>query len=292
MRVRMAQVVIFGAACLWASGRRVNAQSCPTPHASDSGQSSGPEISIAEVTFSGAHQLATSDQDQIAASIKDQTYGDSRDGATDGALERARAGWQNHGYFKVQVNGYAAELDSTPASRRIALSVQVDEGVQYRLGVITFRNNRAISNLRALRRVFPIKDGDTFSREKIMTGLEDLRKAYGEMGYINFTSVPDAVFDDEKKLINLDIYVDEGKQFYVGDINILGLDKTARTQMLQEFLLQPGQIYNQRLVELSMLRHGPAFPNCECGDRPALWLDERAAIVTLTFDFRSCLGER
>jgi outer membrane protein assembly factor BamA len=293
MRFRMAQVVIFAAACLWASGRHVNAQSCPTPHASDSGRSSGPEISIAEVTFSGAHQLATSDQDRIAASIKGQTYGDSRDGATDGALERAREGWQNHGYFKVQVKGYAAELDSTPASRRIALSVQVDEGVQYRLGGITFRNNRAISNLKALRRVFPIKDGDTFSREKIMTGLEDLRKAYGEMGYINFTPVPDARSDNEKKLIYLDIYVDEGKQFYVDGINILGVDESFRAQMLQDFLLKPGQIYNGRLVELFLKReHGSVLSDCECNDRPSLQLDERAGLVTITFDFRSCLGDR
>ena len=291
MRLRMARVVIFAAVCLWASGQHIHAQSCPTPHASDDDQSSGPKISITEVTFSGAHQLATSDQDQIAASIKDQTYGDSRDGATDGALERARFGWQNHGYFKVQVKGYASEVDSTPASRRIAFSVQVDEGVQYRLGVITFRNNRAVPNFKVLRSLFPIGEGDIFSREKIMTGLENLRKAYGDLGYINFTPVPNTIFDDEKRLIDLDIDVDEGKQFYVGEINILGLDKSARTQMLQDFLLQPGQIYNQRLLELSM-KHGPTLPNCECGDRSARWLDEKKGVVTLTFDFRSCLGGR
>jgi len=293
MRSRMAQVVIFAAACLWASGRRVNAQSCPTPHASDSGRSSGPEISIAEVAFSGAHQLATSDQDQIAASIKDQTYGESRDGATDGALERARAGWQNHGYFKVQVKGYAAELDSTFASRRLALSVQVDEGVQYRLGGIKFKGNRAVRNLGALRSLFPIKDGDTFSREKIMTGLEDLHKAYGQLGYINFTPVPNTIFDDEKQLIDLDIDVDEGKQFFVDCINILGVDESSRAQMLQDFLLKPGQIYNGRLVELFLKReHGSVPSDCECNDRPSLQLDESLGLVTLTFDFRSCLGGR
>ena len=35
-------------------------------------------------------------------------------GATDGALERARVGWQNHGYFKVQVNGYAQHWTAPP----------------------------------------------------------------------------------------------------------------------------------------------------------------------------------
>ena len=67
-----------------------------------------------------------------------------------------------------------------------------------------------------------MKDGDIFSREKIAKGLENLRKAYGEAGYINFTSVPDTKFDDEKKIVDLVIDVDEGKQFYVRRIEFQG----------------------------------------------------------------------
>ena len=100
--------------------------------------------SIAEVAFSGALQIATSDQDQIAASIKQQTKGNSLDEVTNEALERARAGWQNQGYFKVKVSGETKILTSGPASQRIALSVHVDEGLQYRLREITFKHNHAI----------------------------------------------------------------------------------------------------------------------------------------------------
>ena len=90
-------------------------------------------------------------------------------------------------------------LTSSPASQRMALSFQVEEGLQYTLGEITFKNNKVISDVAALRGLFPINDGDIFSREKIAKGLENLRKAYGDRGYINFTSVPDTKFDDEKK---------------------------------------------------------------------------------------------
>jgi outer membrane protein assembly factor BamA len=301
MRFRLARVVTFAMACLLAWNIQTQAQttapavetekSCPQSSGSYDQKTSDPEISVAGVTFSGFLRMPVSDQDEIAASIKEQTYGNTLDGATDEALERVRVGWQNHGYFKVLVNGNATELDSTPASRRIALSVHVDEGAQYRLGSIEFKGNRAVANLETLRALFPIKHGDIFSREKIGKGLESLHKAYGQLGYINFTPVPNTRFDDGRKLIYLDIDMDEGKQFYVGSINILDLDKTARAQMLQDFLLKPGQIYNQRLVELSM-KHGPALPSCECGDRPALRLDEKTAIVNLTFDFRSCLSGR
>jgi outer membrane protein insertion porin family len=152
------------------------------------------------------------DQDQIVASIKQQTSGYSVDLVTDEGLEKVRAGWQDRGYFKVQVSVKTQTLGSSRASRSIAIRVQVDEGMQYKLGEITFRNNKVISDVTVLRGLFPIKDGEIAGREKIATGLENLRKAYGELGYIDFTAVPDTRFDDGKGLVSLDVDSDEGDQ--------------------------------------------------------------------------------
>jgi Surface antigen variable number repeat len=300
MRFRLAQAFIFGTVCLFAGTTQIQAQaftpavggekSCPPSAAASAKEPSGPEISVVGVTFSGFLRLPVSDQDEIATSIREQAHGTGSLGELkELASEIVRGGWQNHGYFKVLVNVDATTLSVSPASQRIALGIYVDEGLQYGLGGIMFTHNRAVSN-GALRALFPIEDNDIFSREKIRTGLENLSKAYGEMGYINFTSIPNTTFDDEKKLIYLDIDLDEEKQFYVGDISILGVDDAARAQMLQAFLLQPGQIYNQRLVGLSMLKHGSEPPGCECGDRPSLWLDEKTGTVRITFDFRPCPG--
>jgi outer membrane protein insertion porin family len=299
MRYRLAQFIISAAAFLLAANGQVSAQatpeiqvrtSCPSISDSHDKQSFGPEISVAAVAFSGFLRMPVSSQDEIAASIKERTYRTvSSDEVLEEALEIARTHWQHRGYFKVQANGYATDLDSTSSRRRILLSVHVDEGLQYRLGRITFKNNRAVSNVQALRSLFPIKEGEIFSREKIATGLRNLDIAYGELGYINFTSIPDTRFDDEKQLIYLDIDIDEGKQFYVNEINILGVGEPVRAQLLRDFFIKPGQIYNQRLVQLTMQKHQSMFHNCECNDRPVLDLDERTGTVTLTFDARTCL---
>jgi outer membrane protein insertion porin family len=127
-------------------------------------------------------------------------------------------------------------------------------GDRYRLGTITFKNNKAIPNTAILRSLFPMKDGEIFSREKVAKGLENLRKAYGEAGYINFTSVPDTKFDDEKKTVNLEVDVDEGKQFYVRRIEFQGNTTTRDKVIRREIALQEGQIYNSRFWELSLLR--------------------------------------
>jgi outer membrane protein insertion porin family len=251
----------------------------------------GPEISIAEVTFSGSLQMHTSEQSQIADSIKQKTHGTSLDDVTDEALERAREGWQDRGYFNVEVSGDTRTLIISPITQQIALTAQVQEGAQYNLSGIAFKNNKAFSNLESLRGLFPIKDGDIFSREKIGKGLENLRKAYGELGYINFTSVPDTRVDDENKLISLEIDFDEGKQFRVGRVNVLGLDKPARQELLKALAMKAGQVYSSRLWEQFLLMHASMIPDCECPDRQRKHLDDKSGIVTLTFDFRPCSTE-
>ena len=180
--------------------------------------------------------------------------------------ERVRAEFQNRGYFKVLVDEPKTEIHDTGHSglhiplfqpgpgKAVDITMPIEEGDRYRLGTITFKNNKAISNSAALRGLFPMKDGDIFSREKVAKGLENLRKAYGEAGYINFTSVPDTKFDDEKKIVNLEIDVDEGKQFYVRRIEFQGNTTTRDKVIRREIALQEGQIYNSRYWELSLMR--------------------------------------
>ena len=216
--------------------------------------------------------------------------------------ERVRAEFQNRGYFKVLVEDPKTDIHDTGHTglhipllqagygKAVDITMPIEEGGRYRLGAITFKNNKAIVNTAALRNLFPIKDGDVFSREKIAKGLENLRKAYGEAGYINFTSVPDTSFDDEKKLINLAIDVDEGKQFFVRRIEFQGNTTTRDKVIRREIVLEEGQQYNSRLWEFSLLRLNqlgyfeqlkPDDPNTT--DRH---LDEKNGTVDLTLKVR------
>ena len=213
-------------------------------------------------------------------------------------VERVRAEYQNRGYFKVLVEDPKTEIHDTGHTgfhipllqkglgKSVDITIPIEEGDRYRLGTITFKNNKAIRSQQALRSMFPIKDGDVFSREKIAKGLENLRKAYGEYGYINFTGVPDTKFDDEKKLVNLEIDVDEGKQFYVRRIEFQGNTTTRDKVIRREIALEEGQIYNSRLWEFSMLRLNQLgyFDQLKPDDPNTTerHLDEKAGTVDLT----------
>ena len=250
-----------------------------------------PVISIAEVSFVGSLELPIAEQDKIVADIRKRTSGNDLELVVDEATERARAGWQNNGYFKVQVSADSRVLTSSPIAEQIALVFHVDEGIRYRLSDITFEHNTVIRDAKTLRKLFPINDGDIFSREKIATGLDNLRKAYAEYGYINFTSVPDATFDNVNSLISLRIDMDEGKQFYVESVTVLGLSESDRQKLMRSSLLRRGQIYNGRLWELTILNNAALFPDCDCHEpisRTDRRLDEKLGTVALTLDFRPC----
>ncbi len=212
--------------------------------------------------------------------------------------ERVRNEYQNRGYFKVIVNTPKTQIHDTghagahvpllqsKSGKAVDITMPIEEGEKYTLGGITFKNNKAVGNTKALRSIFPIKDGDVFSKEKVGKGLENLRKAYGEQGYINFTSIPETRFDDEKKLIFLDIDVDEGKQFYVRRIEFQGNTTTRDKVIRREVALEEGNIYNSRLWELSLLRLNqlgyfdqlkPDDPNITVRQ-----LDEKNGLVDLT----------
>jgi outer membrane protein insertion porin family len=230
--------------------------------------------------------MAPADQEQIASNLKAMTYSGDPNGVTEELEERVRQAWQNRGYFRVRVNGGSHVLTSNPTNAQIAAAFHIEEGPQYRLRQIMFKGNKAIASTKALRDLFPIKDGDVFDRAAIGTGLQNLAKAYGQFGYINFTAVPDTMFDETGQSISLRIDIDEGKRFYVGSIHVVGAD----SEILSDLALKPGQAYNGGLIEVFLRKH---LPEADADDSRVLHrvLNERAGTVALVFDFRRCLGE-
>jgi Surface antigen variable number repeat len=298
MRSRAVHIAGLLAICLLLVTPRLTAQSVPSaaeshpPNLKLRGkQPSEPEVWIDNVTFSGFLQLPVSDQEEIAATVRNKSHGPLLDGVVEEALERIRAGWQDRGYFKVQARGEAKEISRTSTEIHTGLFAQIDEHQRYTLREITFKHakHHAEMNDDFMRSRFLIKDGEVF-RDKIAKGLENLRKVYGEMGYLNYTGVPSTRFDDKKGTISVVVDLDSGKQFYISSINVLGRDDTSRQVLLRDFPLMAGQIYNQRLWELGLQRQGSMLPILECHSQQAIKMDEQSGTVELTLDFRPCNG--
>ena len=178
--------------------------------------------------------------------------------------ERVRFAYRDKGYANAAVETPRTQIRDEGGlnwftfrpnrGKRIDILMPIEEGARYRLGSITFTGNVHITNNKALRATFALKDGEWFNATLVGKGLENLKKAYGQLGYINFGAIPKPIYDDQKHTVSLQVDIDEGKQFYVSRIEFEGNTITRDRVIRRELLLDEGQVYNSQLWEYSLLR--------------------------------------
>ena len=235
----------------------------------------GPTVKVGKIEFTGNTHIPARDlrnamhyskpigipHSIILENIFPRTFDASK---LDDDAQLVRQEYRNRGYAKANTEEPESRIRNAgginpftlrpSTGKRADILIPIEEGERYRLGGITFSNNKHFNNAKALRSVFQIKDGDYFNASLFGKGLEALKKAYGGQGYIQFVGTPVPRFDDAKHLIYLDIDCSEGKQFYVSRIEFTGNTMTRDRVIRREVLVEEGQVYNQQLVDLSLLR--------------------------------------
>ncbi len=235
----------------------------------------GPTVKVGKIAFEG--NTALSHRELVAAmknlkpigiphsiileNIFPRTFDASK---LDEDAERVRAAYRDKGYFRantgepqtnVRNEGGINPFTLRPnTGKRVDILIPIEEGERYKLGGITFTGNKAITNVKALRAQFANKDGDYFNATLFGKGIENLRKAYGSLGYINMVGTPTPRIDAAKKLVYLDFDIDEGKQFYISRIEFTGNTITRDKVIRRELSIEEGQVYNSQLVDYSLQR--------------------------------------
>ncbi|MGA3042626.1 MAG: BamA/TamA family outer membrane protein, partial [Bryobacteraceae bacterium] len=218
--------------------------------------------------------------------------------------ERIRDAYQSKGYFMAKVLDQKTELVNTGGhgfklplihennpGKAMNIDLPVEEGRLYRLNKVTFVGVKLFHTPEMLMRpFFGMSDGDPFSTTKLRKGLENLRKLYGEFGYIDFVPEPDFNIIHDTDKIDLTLTADEGKQFFVRRIDFSGNVTTRDKIIRREILIDEGDIFNNHLWELSILRLN------QLGYFEALKADESADIKrntqTSTVDITLKVKER
>jgi outer membrane protein insertion porin family len=235
----------------------------------------GPTVKVGNITFTGNHNVSSRELRAAMRNLRPvgiphsiflenifaRTYDASK---LEEDTERVRRALQDRGYFRAGVSDPVTHIRNEGGlsfftfrprqGKRIDIRIPVEEGPRYRLGGVTFTGNTHVPNVKALRSQFPTKDGELFNATAIGKGLDNLRKAYGSLGYINFTAVPTPRIDDAKHLVYLDIDIDEGKAFTVSRIEFQGNTITRDRVIRRELLIEEGQPYNSNSWESSLLR--------------------------------------
>lgn len=176
--------------------------------------------------------------------------------------------YQEKGYFTTRTGEHTVKIRDVGGKgfsiplfypnkpgKRADVTIPIEESRLYKLnklnavGMKLFRTPEAI-----LPQVFGMKEGDIFSIAKLRKGMEQIRKLYGEFGYIDMVPEPDIQPQLGTDKIDLTINVDEGKQFFVRRIDFSGNVTTRDKVIRREILVDEGDQYSTRLWELSLLR--------------------------------------
>ena len=141
----------------------------------------------------------------------------------------------------------------------LKIVIPVTEGKVYRVGELKVEGNSIFSEQQILSFV-GLKKGEIADGKRLQDAVyEDLKKAYGNQGFVQYDAefIPD--FKDNPSnpnegIVDVTISITEGKQFTLRRLEFTGNTFTRDRVMRREFLLNEGDIYNQRYLDISVVR--------------------------------------
>ena len=148
-------------------------------------------------------------------------------------------------------------LSSTDEGLRVI--VPIIEGKIYRLGELKIEGNSIFSEAQ-IRAVIGLNKGDIANGEKISKGLfENLKKYYGNQGFIEYTAEPVPTFKENPQnpnegIVDFVVTIEEGKQFSLRRLEFIGNTFTRDNVLRREVLINEGDIYNEGWWEYSVVK--------------------------------------
>lgn len=235
---------------------------------------------INRVAFEGNRRLKS---EVLLQQVQSKAQGPMSQTLIDADVVRLKDAYRRAGYGLTSVSGRIAPL---PNGRSDVVFTVVEAG---KTGIksINFSGNGAYSSGR-LRDLMTstesnflsfVKTSDVYDAERIASDLELIRRFYLKNGYADFQIASNnARFDDAQGGWILDIAIDEGPQYRVGNVSVDSRLRDIDPASLQRLLAtSSGDTYNAEAVEKSLLvlttevsRRGYAFAQVRPrGDRDA-----------------------
>ncbi len=183
-------------------------------------------------------------------------------------LDRVRFFYYSKGYMNARLGEPRIEEAGETGSgvpffggkdRGLRVVVPVEEGRIYRTGDITIEGETVYPE-EVIKAVIGLVPGEVVAYDKVQKGVfEDLKKLYGERGYINFEpnflpTLKDDPNDPNYGIADWSFELNEGKSFAIRRIEFKGNTYTRDKVLRREVLLNEGDPYNQRYFDLSILR--------------------------------------
>ncbi len=156
---------------------------------------------------------------------------------------------QNEGYADAKVN---IQIEETK-NGRLAVKIIAIKGEQFHFGDITISGNELFDE-NTVKKYLAIHNKQLFSPEKIRDSVQNIKDLYGKDGYIETDVQYTLHLLEEEPVYNVEFQIEEGDQFRIGLIRVLGNISTNNNVILRESLLVPGELFDSRRLKATQMR--------------------------------------
>ncbi len=156
--------------------------------------------------------------------------------------------------FPILPLPFISSVDDT-----LKITVPIIDGKLYRLGDLKIEGNSIFSE-QAIKSIIGLQKGEVANGEALSKALyENLKKYYGQQGFIQYTAEITPTFKENPQnpnegIADFVVTIDEGKQFTLRRLEFTGNTFTRDNVLRREVLINEGDIYNQGMFEFSITR--------------------------------------
>ncbi len=158
----------------------------------------------------------------------------------------------DHGYIDMEIKEDQIKF-AYPAKDQMTVTIPIFEGIQYKVGKISFAGNE-LYKADTIHAVLKMKEDGVFSPKGLETDIKNITDLYGKLGYIDTKVDPQRTANVESGRIDLVYHINDGAQSFVEKIIIQGNYRTKDKVLRRELALAPGDVYDSTRAEASKKR--------------------------------------
>jgi outer membrane protein insertion porin family len=144
---------------------------------------------------------------------------------------------------RVRVSFPSIKTEANKDVTGLNVTVTVDEGEVYKLGKVNIDGPTPLKPEELLHEG-DFKTDDIANFDKVSEGIDRMKKALKHAGYMNADVTMRRAINDDKRIVDLTLWVEAGTQFTMRKLTIVGLDLEAEAEINRIWTMKTGKPFN------------------------------------------------
>ncbi|MET0742244.1 MAG: outer membrane protein assembly factor BamA, partial [Microvirga sp.] len=213
----------------------------------------GDKTGVKEIKFVGNNQVSssrlrgvmTTTESNLLSFLKSTDIYDADRVSND--LDLIRRYYLKNGYADYRLISSDVQFD--PAAEGYVITINIDEGQQYRVGSVNVESRIPGVDGETLRGDIAVSAGSVYNADAVERSLQNITTKVVRNGHAFAQVRPIGTRDPATASINLGYVVEDGPRVYIERINVRGNTRTRDYVVRREFDLGEGDPYNKVLVD-------------------------------------------